>query len=219
MHPSSSRAFQRHQEHNLKHPGWVDLIITTWIIIASCRFQGINNTTWTPPPANLVSPFSCHRLVFSYDNLRYPILFHAYRASLNFCVLWYRERTNNSILNIETFHLSSKVAQGKTLTHQYLPSLSILTWTICPMFPEESINLRKVICWQRAFQRHQKHNLKHPSWVDLITTKQNKLPSFIDRWQGHIVTHPSFFCLGYELGEPIQNPGYQWCTNKIIQLE
>jgi hypothetical protein len=33
----------------------------------------------------------------------------------------------------------------------------------------------------RAFQRHQEHNLKHPSSVDLITTKQNKLSSFIDR--------------------------------------
>jgi hypothetical protein len=28
MHPSSSRAFQRHQEHNLKHPNLVDLIHT-----------------------------------------------------------------------------------------------------------------------------------------------------------------------------------------------
>jgi hypothetical protein len=28
----------------------------------------------------------------------------------------------------------------------------------------------------RAFQRHQEHDLKHPGWVDLITTKQNKLP-------------------------------------------
>jgi hypothetical protein len=28
MHPSSSRAFQRHQEHDLKHPHLVDLITT-----------------------------------------------------------------------------------------------------------------------------------------------------------------------------------------------
>jgi hypothetical protein len=28
MHPSSSRAFQKDQEHNLKHPGLVDLIGT-----------------------------------------------------------------------------------------------------------------------------------------------------------------------------------------------
>jgi hypothetical protein len=34
----------------------------------------------------------------------------------------------------------------------------------------------------KAFQRHQEHNLKHPGSVDLITTKQNKLPSFIDRY-------------------------------------
>ncbi len=30
-------------------------------------------------------------------------------------------------------------------------------------------------------QRHQEQDLKHPNSVDLITTKQNKLPSFIDR--------------------------------------
>ncbi len=34
----------------------------------------------------------------------------------------------------------------------------------------------------RAFQRHQEHNLKHPPSVDLIPSKQNKLPSFIDRF-------------------------------------
>jgi hypothetical protein len=28
MHPSSSRPFQRHQEHNLKHPGSMDLLTT-----------------------------------------------------------------------------------------------------------------------------------------------------------------------------------------------
>jgi hypothetical protein len=28
MHPSSSKAFQRHQEHDLKHPGLVDLKTT-----------------------------------------------------------------------------------------------------------------------------------------------------------------------------------------------
>ncbi len=33
----------------------------------------------------------------------------------------------------------------------------------------------------RAFQQHQEHDLKHPGSVDLITTKQNKQPSFIDR--------------------------------------
>ncbi len=48
--------------------------------------------------------------------------------------------------------------------------------------------------WSRAFQRHQEQDLKHPGSVDLIPTKQNKLPSFIDRWQGHsVTTHPLFW--------------------------
>jgi hypothetical protein len=42
---------------------------------------------------------------------------------------------------------------------------------IKPMHPSSS----------RAFQRHQEHNLKHPGLVDLVTTKQNKLPSFMDQ--------------------------------------
>jgi hypothetical protein len=42
----------------------------------------------------------------------------------------------------------------------------------------------------RAFQRHQEHDLKHPGSVDLIitiqnNTKQNKLPSFIDKYGDH----------------------------------
>jgi len=40
--------------------------------------------------------------------------------------------------------------------------------------------------WSRASQRHHEHDLKHPSSVDLLTTKQNKLPSFIDRWMAAI---------------------------------
>ncbi len=35
----------------------------------------------------------------------------------------------------------------------------------------------------RAFQRHQEHDMKHPILViSTNKTKQNKLPSFIDRW-------------------------------------
>jgi hypothetical protein len=33
----------------------------------------------------------------------------------------------------------------------------------------------------RAFQRHKEQNLKHPDLMDFITTKQNKLLSFINR--------------------------------------
>jgi hypothetical protein len=40
-----------------------------------------------------------------------------------------------------------------------------------PMQPSSS--------WSRALQRHQENNLKHPSSVDLVPKKQNKLPCFI----------------------------------------
>jgi len=33
----------------------------------------------------------------------------------------------------------------------------------------------------RSFQKHQERDLKHAGLMDLTTTKQNKLPSFIDR--------------------------------------
>jgi len=56
----------------------------------------------------------------------------------------------------------------------------------------------------RAFQRHQEHDLKHPSLVDLITTKQNKTkqttlhPSSLrafQRHQEHDLKHPSLMDL------------------------
>jgi hypothetical protein len=52
----------------------------------------------------------------------------------------------------------------------------------------------------RAFQRHQEHDLKHPSLVDLIITKQNKLPSFIDRFHGHEKTHVNLFFISKLMG-------------------
>jgi hypothetical protein len=51
---------------------------------------------------------------------------------------------------------------------------SFLKWLLKPMHPSSS----------RAFPRHQEHDLKHPGSLDLITTKQNKLPSFIDNLGG-----------------------------------
>jgi len=42
----------------------------------------------------------------------------------------------------------------------------------------------------RAFQRDQERDLKDPGLVDLISTnKTNKLPSFIDRWNGQVPGH------------------------------
>ncbi len=54
-----------------------------------------------------------------------------------------------------------------------------------PMHPSSS----------RAFQRHQEHDLKHPGLTDLITTKQNKLPCFIDRWCSQLVNNPTTYNL------------------------
>jgi hypothetical protein len=48
---------------------------------------------------------------------------------------------------------------------------------------------------QELSKRHQEHNLKHPGWMDPIITKQNKLPSFIDRRYiyGHEKMHVNLF--------------------------
>jgi len=65
MHPSSSRAFQRHQEHDLKHLGSVDLITTkqkktnhlpSWIDSVAC-VVGPSVTTFS-------TDFSFQNLVF-----------------------------------------------------------------------------------------------------------------------------------------------------------
>jgi hypothetical protein len=53
----------------------------------------------------------------------------------------------------------------------------------------------------RAFQRHQEHDLKHPSSVDLIITKQNKLPYFIDRFHAHEKTHVNLFFISMLRGK------------------
>jgi len=50
----------------------------------------------------------------------------------------------------------------------------------------------------RAFQRHQEHDLKHPSTVDLITTKQNKLPCFIGRLLAFIINLTLWTCIAQE---------------------
>jgi hypothetical protein len=49
--------------------------------------------------------------------------------------------------------------------------------SFCTVCPSQAMHPSS---W-RAFQRHQKHDLKHTSSVYLIVTEQNKQPSFIDR--------------------------------------
>jgi hypothetical protein len=70
----------------------------------------------------------------------------------------------------------------------------------------------------RAFQRCQEHNLKHPSSVDLITTKQNKLPSFIDRYKErgeNISTNAQYVALHWKswmrfISESTSGTGVGW---------
>jgi hypothetical protein len=57
---------------------------------------------------------------------------------------------------------------------------------------QELLHLEVQTSWNQAHApllmesspRHQELDLKHPRSVDLITTKQNKLPSFIDTLHG-----------------------------------
>jgi hypothetical protein len=42
------------------------------------------------------------------------------------------------------------------------------------MKPTKLMHLSSSSSSSRDFQRNQEHDLKHPAWVDLISTKQNK---------------------------------------------
>jgi hypothetical protein len=60
----------------------------------------------------------------------------------------------------------------------------------------------------KAFQRHQEHNLKHPGLVDLTTTKQNKLPYFIDGYiQMELISSVTVTC-----------PTMCWMGQLIVRL-
>jgi hypothetical protein len=66
----------------------------------------------------------------------------------------------------------------------------------------------------RAFQRHQEHDLKHPGYMDLITTKQNKtkqnktnhFPSLIDGDLSNCISVLENFPGALWLGFPLKGP-------------
>ncbi len=67
----------------------------------------------------------------------------------------------------------------------------------------------------KAFKPHQEHNLnlKHPGSVDLITTKQNKLASFIDRFCWFWSASP-WFCNNIGLHDGSMKLSWNWsCCN------
>jgi hypothetical protein len=57
----------------------------------------------------------------------------------------------------------------------------------------------------QSFPKTPRTRLKHPSWVDLIATKQKKLPSFIDR---------SLFIHVIDL--PVLVPTLAWALGTLI---
>ncbi len=73
--------------------------------------------------------------------------------------------------------------QQKSLKNQYLRNFQLRYKSIFKNFCTTSSKRHGLKpmhpSWLRAFQRHQEHDLKHPGSVHLMTTKQNKLPSFI----------------------------------------
>ncbi len=122
MHPSLSRAFQRHLEHNLKHPSLVDLIITI-------QKKTKQPTFLLSMHSSLLRAFQKHQE----HDLKHPGLVDL---------------------------ISTK--QNKT---NYLPS--IYATVLVESFPKTPRT------WSEA------------SWFGgshIYKTKQNKLPSFIDRW-------------------------------------
>jgi len=71
----------------------------------------------------------------------------------------------------------------------------------------------------RAFQRHQEHDLKHPGSVDLITTKQNKLPSFIDRYlEGFWFLWEDFRKIIFLHGEIFEFPWFFFCLKVHVNV-
>jgi hypothetical protein len=96
---------------------------------------------------------------------------------------WIQILPNKFYLNLSHRDLSSNT-KG---TFQFLPNFQLRFNLI---FSDEIIQYSRTFALQvkRVMEpspctppRHKERNLKHPGSVDLITTRQNKLPSFIDR--------------------------------------
>jgi hypothetical protein len=103
-------------------------------------------------------------------------------------------RLQKSLKNQYLSHSESKSYQINSIksSHQHLSNNTKITLQFLQniqlwfnlIFSEEIIQYLRTFAPQVQTswnQRHQEQDLKHPNSVDLITTKQNKLPSFIDR--------------------------------------
>ncbi len=160
MHPSLSRAFQRHQEHKPE---------ASQFSRSHDYNTKQNKTTYLP-------------------SIYAPVLVESFPKT---------PRTWSEASQFSRSH-DYNTKQNKTT---YLPSIyapilveifpkTSRTWSQASWFGGFHIYKTKQTTFllsmhqpsSRVFQKHQEHDLKHPGSVDLISTKQNKLLSFIDRW-------------------------------------
>ncbi len=109
------------------------------------------------------------------------------------------EGKQNALFNVDNFVLYQytchciKIFLKTPKAHSN--SSEIFSYDLITTFSEQIIQSRTFASpvqtsWNQAHasilvesfpKTHQEHNLKHPDLVELITIKQNKLPSFIDR--------------------------------------
>jgi len=120
----------------------------------------------------------------------YHVLNWFFEIYLNF--EWYKSFINQYLPHSESksYHKNSiKLYSSRSFQqHQrhipILPKISVKIYFLL----KKSLNIKKLLHWKskrhgtkpmypyssKAFQRHQEHDLKHPSLVDFILTKQNK---------------------------------------------
>jgi hypothetical protein len=93
-----------------------------------------------------------------------------------------RPKADSNSSEIFSHNLVKKIIQ---YSRTFAPQVQ-MSWNQKPLHSSSS---------SKAFQRHQEHNLKHPGLVDLIPTKQSKLPYFIDRYiQMELISSVTITC-------------------------
>jgi hypothetical protein len=125
---------------------------------------------------------------FSFQNLVFwNLLYSQQQKSLYNQYLPHSKSKSYQINSIKSF---SSISFQQHRRHIPIPPKNLAT-ILLQLLVKKSFNIQELLHHQYkrhetkrmhpflsiAFQRHQEHNLKHPGLVDLITTKQNYLPS------------------------------------------
>jgi hypothetical protein len=142
---------------------WVPFLFKKCVMLCTFLFRKICHTQLVEFPRPQLINFQSKNLVF----LGIYLNFQQQKNHLKFDYLPHSE-SNSYQINFINFLLIKILLT--TNTQKHIPNIIIMESSPCT--PSSS----------RAFQTQpSEHDLKHPGSVDLITTKQNKLPSFIDR--------------------------------------